>query len=334
MTAPIKAKQSSLSASVKDQSGAGKMRIGDMLRKQGYITSKQLDDALAFQKKHQDRRLGSILVQLGYIDEDTILNFLSRLHNYPAVDIKKENPTPEALKLMPYEMAKRYMAFPLRIKGNTVFLTMAEPTDTAMVEGLQTELKRGISVAVSTERNLVEAYKKHYEISDEEYDSLLGVDKATEDDDLPVTHIDDFGALASEASEGYELAGDEDDDVGADSYSASDAPIIKLVNGILIKAVNDGVSDIHIEPYEKNLQVRYRLDGSLYKSMNLPLNIKNALVSRIKILANLDITERRVPQDGRIKMKLSRNRAIDFSSPIISVVCLPCDSDVTVMTSS
>ncbi len=213
---------------------------------------------------------------------------------------------------MPYEMAKRYMAFPLRIKSNTVFITMAEPTDTAMVEAIQTDLKRGISVSVSTERNLIEAYKKYYKISDEEYESLLGLDKSAEEEELPVTHIDDFGALASEASEGYELADTDEDEVGADTYSASDAPIIKLVNGILIKAVNDGVSDIHIEPYEKNLQVRYRLDGSLYKSMNLPLNIKNALVSRIKILAMLDITERRVPQDGRIKMKLSRNRAIDF----------------------
>ena len=102
------------------------------------------------------------------------------------------------------------------------------------------------------------------------------------------------------------------DDSGADQYSATDAPIIKLVNGILVKAVNDGVSDIHIEPYEKSLQVRYRVDGSLYKSMNLPLSIKNALNSRVKIMATLDITERRVPQDGRIRIKMGRNRAVDF----------------------
>jgi len=309
MTAPLSGKKSSLRASVKDQSGAGKMRIGDMLRKQGYITSKQLDDAIAHQKKH-DARLGSILIKLGYIDEDTIVNFLSRLHNYAAVDLSKETPSPEALALMPYDMARRYTAFPLRIKGNTFFITMAEPTDTTMVESLQTALKRSVSVAVSTERDIYEAYKTHYKISEEEFSALVGAHKQ-EEDDIQVTHIDDFGALASEASEGYELGAD-DDDVVADKYSASDAPIIKLVNGILLKAVNDGISDIHIEPYEKHLQVRYRLDGSLYKSMNLPLNIKNALVSRIKILSSLDITERRVPQDGRIKMKLGRNRAIDF----------------------
>ncbi|MEJ2688902.1 MAG: type IV-A pilus assembly ATPase PilB [Deltaproteobacteria bacterium] len=313
MAAPVKGKQSSLTASVKDQSGAGKFRIGDMLRKQGYITTKQLDDALAFQKKHQDKRLGTILIHLGYIDEDTIVNLLSRVHNYPAVDISKQNPSPEVLKLLPYDMAKRYMAFPLRLKDKTLYITMAEPTDTAVVEMIQAQLKLSISVGVSSEQNIVEAYKKHYGIKDEESNRLLGIERVNADeDDVPVTHIDDFGALASEAAEGYELSSGDEDEVGTDTYSASDAPIIKLVNGILIKAVNDGISDIHIEPYEKHLQVRYRLDGSLYKSMNLPLNIKNALVSRLKILAMLDITERRVPQDGRIKMKFSRNRAIDF----------------------
>jgi len=310
MTAPLNQKKSSLTGTVKDQSGAGKLRIGDMLRKQGYITSKQLEDALAYQKKNNGR-LGSILHRLGHIDEDTILNFLSRLHNYPAVDISKETPSPEALKIMPYEIAKKYTAFPLKVKGNTVFITMAEPTDTGMVEYIQTDLKRSISVSVSTEQNIFDAYKEHYKISDEEFASLTGVN-SNEKEEMPLTQIDDFGALASEASEGYELTGDDDDNAVGDAYSATDAPIIKLVNGILIKAVNDGISDIHVEPYEKHLQVRYRLDGALYKSMNLPLNIKNALVSRVKILAQLDITERRVPQDGRIKMKLGRNRAIDF----------------------
>ena len=103
-----------------------------------------------------------------------------------------------------------------------------------------------------------------------------------------------------------------DEDEGRDQFAASDAPIIKLVNGVLIKAVQEGVSDVHVEPYEKNMQIRYRKDGSLFKSMNLPLNIKNALVARLKILAGLDITERRVPQDGRIKMRMGKNRSVDF----------------------
>lgn len=303
--------QSSLKASVKDRSGAGKLKIGEILRKEGQISSTQLNEAISVQKK-SGGRLGSILIRLGYIEEDTILKVLSRVHNFPAVNIGDEPPNLEVLKLMPFEIAKKYMAFPLRSVGKTLHITMAEPTDTSAVESLQTDIKMGLSVSISVEKDIIEAYRKYYKISDEEYNSLAarGPREEEEEEELPVTEIDDFGSLASEAAEDYEVV--DEGDGGSEQYSASDAPIIKLVSGILIKAVKDGVSDIHIEPYEKSLQVRYRLDGTLYKSMNLPLTIKNALVSRIKILASLDITERRVPQDGRIKMRLSRARAVDF----------------------
>lgn len=308
------ADQSSLRASVKDQSGAGKLKIGEILRKEGQITKNQLDEALAFQKKNGGR-LGNVLIRLGFIEEDTILKVLSRVQNFPAVLIADEPPSKDVLALMPYAVARKYMAFPLRTMGKTLHITMSEPTDTAAVESLQGEVKMSLSVSISMEKDIVEAYRKYYKISDEEYQGLTssgGDIGSVEEDDGNVASIDDFGALASEASEGYEIDIDEDADAIGDQYSASDAPIIKLVNGILLKAVKDGVSDIHIEPYEKNLQVRYRLDGTLYRSMNLPLNIKNALISRIKILASLDITERRVPQDGRIKIRLTRSRAVDF----------------------
>jgi type IV pilus assembly protein PilB len=308
------AKKSSLSGTVKDQSGAGKVRIGDLLRKEGYITAHQLDQALSLQKKSK-MRLGRILVKLGHIDEETILNVLSRLQGFPAVTITRESPQPEALQLMPYEIAKEYMAFPLRIAQNTKTLrvTMAEPTDTAAVEALQTAVKMKLSVCVSTENDIIEAYRTHYEISDEEYATYKDEEEVEEEEEVSVEEVaDDFGALASEAAEGFELTSEEDEEALSESYSYSDAPIIKLVNGMLIKAVKDGVSDIHVEPYEKNFQVRYRLDGSLYKSMNLPLSIKNALAARVKILSSLDITERRVPQDGRIKMKLGKTKAVDF----------------------
>ncbi|HIJ79123.1 MAG: type IV-A pilus assembly ATPase PilB [Desulfobulbaceae bacterium] len=304
-------KKSNLRSTVKDQSGAGKLKIGDLLRKEGQISSNQLEEAVAIQKKSGER-LSTILCRLGHIDENTILNFLSRLHNYQAVFISREPPKPDAIEAMPYEIAKKYLAFPLRKIGKNLRITMAEPTDTAAVEYLQGEVKMPLTVCVSTEKDIIEAYKTYYKISDEEYKSFSEAkDAKDKEDDMPVTQIDDFGALASEAAEGMEIEtlGEES---GADQYSATDAPIIKLVNGILVKAVNDGVSDIHIEPYEKSLQVRYRVDGSLYKSMNLPLSIKNALTSRIKIMSSLDITERRVPQDGRIRIKMGRNRAVDF----------------------
>jgi type IV pilus assembly protein PilB len=286
------------------------MKIGEILRKEGQISSTQLTEALDEQKKHGGR-LGSILIRLGYIEDDTILKVLSRVHNFPAVHIVDEPPSLDVFKIMSFEVARKYMAFPLRSVGKTLHVTMAEPTDTAAVESLQMDVKMALSVSISVEKDIIDAYRKYYKISDEDYEALTnsGPRDDEEADDGPITEIDDFGSLASEAAEDFEVVEEEEEN---DQYSASDAPIIKLVSGILIKAVKDGVSDIHIEPYEKNLQVRYRLDGTLYKSMNLPLTIKNALVSRVKILASLDITERRVPQDGRIKMRLSRTRAVDF----------------------
>jgi type IV pilus assembly protein PilB len=310
-------RKSSLSGTVKDQSGAGKVRIGDLLRKEGYITAHQLDHALKVQRKNS-MRLGRILIKLNYIDAETILNVLSRMHGFPAITISRESPQPDALQIMPYEIAKKYMAFPLRIAANTNTLkvTMAEPTDTSAVEAMQAEVKMKLTVGVSTENDIIEAYRTHYQISDEEYALYKDEEEeqVDEEEEVSVEEVaDDFGALASEAAGELEIGADEDEDERMmESYSYSDAPIIKLVNGMLIKAVKDGVSDVHIEPFEKNFQVRYRLDGSLYKSMNLPLSIKNALVARVKILANLDITERRIPQDGRIKMRLGRNKGVDF----------------------
>ncbi len=302
-------KSSSLKSTIKDQSGAGKVKIGEILSKEGQITSMQLEEALKVQKKNNDR-LSGILLSKGYIDPDTIINVLGRIYNYNIVRFSDIKPDPNLLKLMPYEMAKAAMAFPLKSKGEDLRITMVEPTDTSIVEHLQKKLSRTIHVSVSTENDIIQAYRDYYKISDDEYKSFLHFDDDLEDDE-PVTSVDDFGSLVSEAAEEVEVSSaDLDDD--QDQFMASDAPIIKLVNGILTKAINDGVSDIHIEPFEKSFQVRYRLDGSMYKAMNLPISIKNAVVSRIKILAELDIAERRVPQDGRIKLRFGKKKAIDF----------------------
>ncbi len=294
---------------VKDQSGAGKIKIGEMLSKAGYITPSQLEVAKKTLQKNGGR-LGAILRQLDYIDDTTVFTFLSRQHNYPPVVIKNEPPSADVIKLLTYEQAKEYMVFPLRMAGNTLQVTMAEPSDVTAVEELQNLLNKELTVCVSTEQDLVQAYQKYYDIDDTEASSFFELQEETEEE-MSMTHVEDFGSIVAEAADDFEITGEEDEDTG-DQFAASDAPIIKLVNGILIKAVQDGVSDIHVEPYEKNMQVRYRKDGSLFKSMNLPLTIKNALVARMKILAGLDITERRVPQDGRIKMRMGRNRSVDF----------------------
>ena len=255
--------------------------------------------------------MGKILLENGAIERDTIANFLSRMHHYTLVTIDEEPPSKEALEILPYETAKQFLAFPLRIAGNTLQITMAEPTDALEIEELQNIVKMELNVCVSTARDIIDAYRTYYKIDDEEYQSFFSFEP--EDDiEEEVTPVEDFGALVSDAADDFEIESVGEEENGFDQFSASDAPIIKLVNGILVKAVQDGVSDIHIEPFEKNMQVRYRKDGSLFKSMNLPLTIKNALIARMKILANLNITERRVPQDGRIKMRLGRNKAVDF----------------------
>ena len=307
------AKGSSLKATIRDQSGAGKKRVGELLSKEGYITSTQLDEAIKYQEKNPGR-LSSILVNLGYIDEETIVKVLSRLNNYPIALLPKIKPDPKAIEVLPFDTAKKYMAFPIKINGDTLEVTMSEPTDSEAVEKLQTEIRMSLRVFISAEQDIIEAYREHFKISDEEAANLSGQKGAEieEEEEVPITQVDDFGSLVSEAVDVIELTTPTDEDDFADEFSAGDAPIIKLVNGILIRAINEGVSDIHIEPYEKSLQVRYRVDGSLYKSMNLPMSIKNALTSRMKIISGLNIAERRVPQDGRIKLNLGTKRSVDF----------------------
>ncbi|MCP3872982.1 MAG: type IV-A pilus assembly ATPase PilB [Desulfobacteraceae bacterium] len=302
------AKTSSLKSTIKDQSGAGKTKIGEILSKEGQITSMQLDEALKIHQKTHER-LSGILLNKGYIDPDTIINVLGRLYNYNVVRFSEIKPDPKVLKIFPYEMAKSAMAFPLELKQEQLSITMVEPTNTASVEELQKKVGKTIQAFVSTENDVIKAFRDFYKIDDDEYKSFLHFEDDSEDDE-PVTSVDDFGSLVSEAAEEMEV-GYADEDI-KDEFMASDAPIIKLVNGILTKAINDGVSDIHIEPFEKSFQVRYRLDGSMYKAMNLPISIKNAVISRIKILAELDIAERRVPQDGRIKLRFGKKKSIDF----------------------
>ena len=306
-TAPRK---SSMKKTVKDQSGAGKIKIGELLSKAGYITPAQLERAKK-ELKSSGGRLSSILAKLEYIDENTVFTFLSRQHNYPPVVIKDEAPSKDALKIMPYELAKEYLAFPLRVAGNTLQITMSEPSDAMAVEDLQDAVKKELSVCVSTEKDIIEAYIRYYGISDEEAQTLTVLKVEDEVEEISVTQIDDFGSIVADAADEFEIESLDEDD-SQEQFAASDAPIIKLVNGILVKAVQEGISDIHVEPYEKTMQVRYRKDGSLFKTMNLPLTIKNALIARVKILSGLDITERRVPQDGRIKMRMGRNRSVDF----------------------
>jgi len=287
-------------------------KIGEILLRKGQITKGQLDHALDFQRKNGGR-LGSILVRLGYIDEKTICNVLSHQFNYPAIKIEDYQVDPEVLKLVPYEFAKAHLLFPIKIERDVLLVAMMDPTDVSGIDELQRRTKLSIKTAVALERDIIEAYRKYYQISEEEYQSFFQ-GKEEPEEIISINEIEDIGRLASEAVEGIVLtdsaeAAKEEDQY---RYSAEDAPIIKLVDQIFLKAIKEGISDIHIEPFENAYYVRYRLDGSLYKAINLPPEIKNALTSRIKIMSNLNIAERRIPQDGRIKMKLGSKRIINF----------------------
>lgn len=216
---------SSLKATVKDQSGAGKTRIGEILCKEGHITSSQLQEALNAQKKSKGR-LGSILLKFGYIEEETIVNVLSRTHNYPAALSRRFNPGPDVLKILPYDIAKKYLAFPLAKRDRTLDVAMSEPTDTAAIESLQTDIKMNMKVHVASEKGIIDAYKKFYKISEEEYESYFAKPEETDEDDLPITKVDDFGSLVSEAVGDMELESLAEDEI-QDEFSAGDAPIIK-----------------------------------------------------------------------------------------------------------
>ena len=314
MAQAVAEKKSSFKKSI-SKSAVKYEKLGEMLRKEGQITKGQLDEAIAMRKKI-DAKLGNVLIQLGYIDEETLLTFLSRQLNYPIVNISELMINPDTTKVLTYEQAKQYLVFPIRVANDVLTLAMADPTDNEAIEETQLIVKLSIKAVVAKEKEIVNAYKKYYKISEEEYKSFFkdisagtGAEPAVE-----IKEIDDIGSLVSEAAD--DVTVEEEEEV-KDELTAEAAPIIKLVNGILTKAVKLGASDIHVEPYEKSFRVRYRQDGALYVSLNLPIQIKNALTSRFKILSNLNIAERRVPQDGRIKMRLGKNRSVDFRVSIL-----------------
>lgn len=311
MAEPTRSK-GSLAGTIKDTSPEQyKNLVGEYLMRAGQITPKKFDEAVANVKKNGGF-VGSYLLINGDIEESTIPNLLSRQYNYPIIGISEREIEQKVVNLLPYEVAKQFFAFPVQLKGGNLQIAMTEPCNGHSIDEIKSVVKVPVQAGVASEKEIIEAYRKYYKISDEEYRTFFssgGEDETEEDVDLTV---DNLGELISDAVEELVVEDDDSDSMGGEQFSASDAPIIKLVNQILVKAINSGVSDIHIEPFEKQFFVRYRVDGALFKSMKLPLEIRNALIARFKIMANLDITEKRVPQDGRIKMKLGRKKEVDF----------------------
>ncbi|HMV31811.1 MAG: type IV-A pilus assembly ATPase PilB [Gemmatimonadales bacterium] len=275
----------------------GNDRLGDILIREGLITRDQLGAALAEQKS-SGHRLGYVLVKLGLIQELEITKVLARQYRMPAVDLTRFEVDPKMLKLIPSDFALKHVVLPLKREGRTLTVAMADPTQTGVLDDLKFITRYDLFPVIAGEYTLRNLIEKHYESSDEQMQTLLKEMESLGDADVEVV--------------------EEKEDEAASQAQINDAPVVKLINGLLTDAVKRGASDIHIEPFEHEIRVRYRIDGALQEVMKPPVKMKAALTSRIKILSQLNIAERRVPQDGRLKLKMG-NRVIDFR-----VSTLPC----------
>jgi type IV pilus assembly protein PilB len=296
-------------------------RLGELLIKRNYITPDQLKKALDEQKL-KGGRLESNLVRLGYVKEDELLSFLSAQYRVPSVKISKMEINPAVIKLIPSSISKKYFIIPINRIGPKLTLAMADPSNIVVIDEIKFMTGYNVEPVVASETEIIDAIKKYYggggnvaglgtvsfEASDYDLDSgkAGALDGIMLDDD--VVDVEDFDKLVHGAVDNVEVV---DTQVNDDSVDM-EGPIIKIVNGILIKAIKLGASDIHFEPYERTFRVRYRIDGVLRRDMSLPVQIKNAMTSRLKIMAKLDIAEKRLPQDGRIKLRMGKGGEMDF----------------------
>jgi type IV pilus assembly protein PilB len=262
-------------------------RLGDLLVKEGLISPDQLSEALS-EGRSSGMRLGYCLVKMGMVQEVEITKMLARQFRLPAVDLSRFEVNESILKLIPSDVAVKHHVLPLKREGRTLTVAMADPKDGATIDDLKFITRYDIFPVIAGDYTLKNQIEKYYEQTEAQLENIL---KDIEDEDV-------------------EIVEDSDDDEGSGEL-ADDAPVVKLINGILTDAVKRGVSDIHIEPFETEYRVRYRLDGALMEVMQPPAKLKAAITSRVKIMASLNIAERRVPQDGRIKLKMGK-KVIDF----------------------
>ncbi len=271
-------------------------RLGDLLVDEGLITKEQIEKAISVQKE-KGGRLGSILVQLGFVTDKQITEVLGKQYGVPTVDLEKENIDPEVAKLIPPQVAQKFQVVPVKRDGKTLYLAMANPVDVYTIEDIKFITGYEIVPMVASENMISKAIERIYGISGAFADVLEEI----EDD------------------EEIEVIEDKEEEVFGTAIAADAPPVVKLVNSIITEAVTRGASDIHIEPFERLLRVRYRIDGALVEAMSPQYTMGPALVSRIKIMSNLDISERRLPQDGRIRMKV-KNKTVDLRVSTLPVV--------------
>lgn len=301
-----------------------KKNIGDLLVKSGTITEDQLKQAIDSQKKSGSSIIYN-LIHLNYLREEEALFFLGQHYRTSSVDLRNFEVKEDIIKLIPPSIARKFKCIPLNVIDQNMTLAMVDPTNYRVIDDLTFLTGMDIEVAVTTETLFEEAFKKYYinksKLSLETMDYLMedqtkAALRRSEDDQVveQISDMANFSDIVQGAIDSVEVVQEPKD---LETFTESDAPIVKLVNGILINAMVSKASDIHIEPFEKELHVRYRVDGELKSVMRLPPQIKTAVISRLKVMSDLNLAQKRLPQDGRIKLKMGKMRSIDFRVSIL-----------------
>jgi len=307
-------------------------RLGELLIKANLVTADHLKKALE-QQKSGGGSIGTNLIRLGCIDEDTLLTFLSKHYHVEPVKLSRIHIEQKITSLVPSSTAKKHLLIPIKRVGAKLIIAMSDPSNIMVIDEIKFITGYNVQPVVAIDMDLVDAIKKYYggggaiagmgdthldardytleEASSESFEHELF------DDTLDTVDVSDFDKLVHGAVDNIELVDSREEDGSIENI---DAPIIKLVNGILVRAIKIGASDIHFEPYERAFRVRYRVDGILQKAMGLPLQIRNAITSRLKIMSRLDIAEKRLPQDGRIKLRLGKGREMDFRVSVVPTI--------------
>lgn len=271
-------------------------RLGDLLVKNNLITKEQLTKALDEQKESGGQlRLGTILIKDGVITEPDLTSFLSKQYGVPSINLADFEIDQSVIKIIPPEISQKYQIIPVNRAGSTLIVAMSDPSNIFAIDDIKFMTGYNVEVVVASETAIKSSIDRYYDQSA----SLAEVMSDLDMEDLEV------------------IGEEEEVDISSLERATEDAPVVKLVNLILTDAIKKKASDIHIEPYERVFRVRYRIDGVLYEVMKPPLKLKNAITSRLKIMAELDIAERRLPQDGRIKIKLGGGKDMDFRVSVL-----------------
>ena len=269
-------------------------RLGEILLRENLINPVQLQKAKE-EQKNTGKRLGYTLAKMGLIDEQSLTNFIASHYGVPPIELSHTDIDPEVIKLVPENMARRHNVIPVNRAGSSLIVAMSDPSDIYAIDELKFKTGYNIEVMVASDSAIEEALNRYYSQDMSFDDSMFDFDEEVE-----------FNENTEEAVNILDL-----------EKASEEAPIIRLVNFILLNAIKKGASDIHVEPYEKFFRVRFRIDGVLHEEINPPLRYKNAIISRLKIMSNMDIAERRLPQDGRIKLKVGKNKEMDFRVSVL-----------------